>query len=174
MRLTRTENENIITSTTRGDPARWPTSDRKHGRLYLGTGGRLQIGMPGRLRRNPHSAILSFLAGGQNCGSLVLICQPSIRTSNKKTRKPIATISQPIHFSSGRAKAIPVPIMPSAAPAEPDEVSTRIKKPICSGESSQTRQNIQLVALAPHYRADQLSRCGLRVINPRRHLRRES
>src|ERR1700730_15242761 len=52
MPLTQTKIENII-STTRGDSARWPTSDRNHGRLHLGTGGRLHIGMHGRLRRNP-------------------------------------------------------------------------------------------------------------------------
>ena len=49
--LTRTKNENII-PLIRGDAAKWPTSDRNHGRLQIGTGGRLQTGMPGRLRRN--------------------------------------------------------------------------------------------------------------------------
>jgi hypothetical protein len=37
---------------TRRNSARWPASRRNHGRLRLGTGGRLQTGMPGRLRRN--------------------------------------------------------------------------------------------------------------------------
>ena len=33
--------------------ARWPTSNRNPGRLQIGIGGRLPIGMRGRLRRNP-------------------------------------------------------------------------------------------------------------------------
>ena len=32
---------------------RWPTSNRNPGRLHIGIGSRLHIGMPGRLRRNP-------------------------------------------------------------------------------------------------------------------------
>src|SRR5947209_20105331 len=37
-------------------PRRWARSNRKGGRHRLGIHGRLHIGTPGRLRRNPQSA----------------------------------------------------------------------------------------------------------------------
>jgi hypothetical protein len=38
-----------------GMPAAWPTSDRNGSRLQIGTGGRIQFGMHGRLHRNPQA-----------------------------------------------------------------------------------------------------------------------
>ena len=43
-------------SDPRDADARWPTSNRNPGRLQIGIGGRLPIGMRGRLRRYPHVA----------------------------------------------------------------------------------------------------------------------
>jgi hypothetical protein len=72
--LTRSRNENIIPQ-TRGNSARWPASDRNPGRLRLGTGGRLQIGMPGRLRRNPHE-VKSVICRGLRIKLVVYVGVP--------------------------------------------------------------------------------------------------
>jgi hypothetical protein len=52
IRLTKQPTETIIHRPVAG-AERWPTSDRNRDRHRIGTSGRLQIGMHGRLRRNP-------------------------------------------------------------------------------------------------------------------------
>jgi len=52
-RLTQVEKHDNIFS-TRGNAARWPTSRSEHGRLQIGTGGRLHLAMHGRFVGNPH------------------------------------------------------------------------------------------------------------------------
>jgi hypothetical protein len=51
--LTDPAKPNMITPIRVTQDARWPTSNRNPGRLQIGIGGRLPIGMRGRLRRNP-------------------------------------------------------------------------------------------------------------------------